>query len=88
MRDSHVRDCAALVKYFAWLDKELKNGAKHDEIEAAEQLRKFRAEQDLFVYPSFETISATGPNSADIHYKPVAGTHVDRDLVYLCDSGG
>lgn len=45
---------------------------------------------DHFVYPSFETISSTGPNSADIHYSPKPDTCkiIDRNNIYLCDSGG
>ena len=44
---------------------------------------------DLFVGLSFDTISATGPNAAVIHYKPEKGTcaTIDPKAIYLCDSG-
>ena len=44
---------------------------------------------DLFVGLSFDTISATGPNGAVIHYKPEKGNCaiIDPKTIYLCDSG-
>lgn len=62
MRKCHIRDGAALIKYFAWLEDQLvEKGAKIDEVEAADQLEKFRSEQADFVGLSFDTISSTGP---------------------------
>jgi len=44
---------------------------------------------DLFVGLSFDTISATGPNGAIIHYKPEKKTcaTIQQNEIYLCDSG-
>jgi Xaa-Pro aminopeptidase len=42
MRQCHIRDGTALVKYFAWLEQELLSGRRIDEVEAADQLEKFR----------------------------------------------
>lgn len=90
MRASHVRDSAALVKYFAWLEDKIKNTKECiTEISGATRLEKFRQEQDLFVGLSFSTISSVGPHGAVIHYSPTAETDVpitDEEL-YLCDSG-
>lgn len=62
MRDCHVRDGAALIKYFAWLEDQIvTKKASLDEVQAAQQLSAFRQEQDLFVSDSFEAISSTGP---------------------------
>lgn len=61
MRSCHVRDGAALIEYFAWLEDQLvvkKN--KLDEVEAADKLEKLRAVKDHFVGLSFPTISSTG----------------------------
>ena len=51
---------------------------------------RVRRELDLFKGLSFDTISATGPNAAIIHYKPEPTdcAVICRDQVYLCDSGG
>lgn len=38
----HVRDGAALVSYFAWLEKELANGTNVTEISGADRLEEFR----------------------------------------------
>ncbi|ORX52863.1 Creatinase/aminopeptidase [Hesseltinella vesiculosa] len=90
MRDCHIRDGAALVAYFAWLEKQLKAGVTLDEVDGADRLEQFRAAQPQFVGLSFDTISSTGSNGAIIHYKPEKGECkvIDPSLVYLCDSGG
>ncbi|CAO3597385.1 unnamed protein product [Absidia cylindrospora] len=90
MRDCHIRDGAALVQYFAWLEKQLKSGVQLDEVDGADRLEQFRAAQKDFVGLSFDTISSTGPNGAIIHYKPEKGECkiIDPTLIYLCDSGG
>ncbi|KAG0017896.1 hypothetical protein BGZ80_007802 [Entomortierella chlamydospora] len=90
MRQCHLRDAAAVINYFAWLEDQLSTGSRLDEADGAEQLQKFRAEQKGFVGLSFDTISSTGPNGAIIHYKPEKPTAsiIDPKLVYLCDSGG
>lgn len=44
MRACHVRDGAALSKYFAWLEEELlEKGTKLDEVEAADKLEELRS---------------------------------------------
>ncbi|KAI8071511.1 Creatinase/aminopeptidase [Gongronella butleri] len=90
MRECHIRDGAALVAYFAWLEKQLKAGVQLDEVDGADRLEQFRAAQDHFVGLSFDTISSTGSNGAIIHYKPEKGECkiIDPSLIYLCDSGG
>jgi Xaa-Pro aminopeptidase len=42
MRQCHIRDGTALVEYFAWLENELLNGNKLDEVEAADKLEQIR----------------------------------------------
>ncbi|KAI8374722.1 peptidase M24, structural domain-containing protein [Radiomyces spectabilis] len=90
MRDCHLRDGAALVSYFAWLEDQLLKGATLDEVDGADRLEQFRAAQKDFVGLSFDTISSTGANGAIIHYKPEKGSCkvIDPKLIYLCDSGG
>lgn len=89
MRDSHVRDGVALVKYFAWLEDEVRYKRTVTEISGATKLAEFRAEGEHFMGLSFGTISASGPNGSIIHYGPKNETN--RELndkeMYLCDSG-
>jgi Xaa-Pro aminopeptidase len=61
MRQCHIRDGAALIQFFAWLEDQLINKkAVIDEVEAADQLEAFRQKQADFVGLSFDTISSTG----------------------------
>ncbi|KAF1813193.1 aminopeptidase-like protein [Eremomyces bilateralis CBS 781.70] len=90
MRACHIRDGAALIEFFAWLeDQLLAKGARPDEVDAADELEKIRSKHEHFVGLSFDTISSTGPNAAVIHYKPLKGacSVIDPSAVYLCDSG-
>ncbi|CAK1365767.1 unnamed protein product [Cercospora beticola] len=90
MRQCHIRDGAALIEYFAWLEHQLTvEKAEVDEVAAADQLEAIRSKHDKFVGLSFDTISSTGPNAAIIHYKPEPGSCsvIDPAKIYLCDSG-
>lgn len=89
MESCHLRDAAALCRYFAWLEKEAAKGTQ-TEISGADQLQKFREELDDFVGLSFSTISSVGPNAAIVHYSPSLETdaRITTKDVYLCDSGG
>lgn len=42
-RASHVRDGAALARYFAWLEEQLNNGARLTESEGADKLEAYRS---------------------------------------------
>jgi len=90
MRQCHIRDGAALIEYFAWLEDQLINKtAVLDEVDAADKLEQIRGKHQDFVGLSFDTISSTGPNAAVIHYKPEKGScgTIDPKAIYLCDSG-
>ena len=90
MKAAHIRDSVALIKYFAWLEDQVKNKENTiTEISGATQLEKFRQEQEHFIGLSFPTISSVGPHGAIIHYLPTPKTNVpitDKEI-YLCDSG-
>ncbi|KAL7271841.1 hypothetical protein RUND412_005381 [Rhizina undulata] len=89
MRQCHIRDGAALIEYFAWLEDQLEKGAKLDEVQVADELEEIRKRKEHFMGLSFDTISSTGANAAVIHYKPKRGACavIDPKQVYLCDSG-
>ncbi|KAJ9612596.1 hypothetical protein H2200_004193 [Cladophialophora chaetospira] len=89
MRQCHIRDGAALIEYFAWLESELQSGSWLDEVQAADKLEEIRSKGKHFVGLSFDTISSTGPNAAVIHYSPERGncSTIDVNQIYLCDSG-
>lgn len=89
LRQCHIRDAAALVRYFAWLEEQLNMGATVDEVDGADKLEAFRSEGENFKGLSFDTISGSGPNGAIIHYKPErpSASRITKDALYLCDSG-
>ncbi|KIM33916.1 hypothetical protein M408DRAFT_87603 [Serendipita vermifera MAFF 305830] len=88
-RQSHIRDGAALARYFSWLEMQLQSGAQVSESDGADKLEHYRKQLDLFMGLSFPTISSTGPNGAIIHYQPdpTDCAIIKKDQVYLCDSG-
>ena len=91
MRSANIKNSVSLVQFFAWLQDHLKHNPETtlNEYTAAEKLEEFRREQDLYVGPSFESISSIGPNGAVIHYKPEPETALtlnDKEI-YLLDSG-
>lgn len=81
------------MKYFAFLETELKKPDHGiDEFTGARKVEEFRthAGSEIYVGPSFDTISSIGPNGAVIHYKPAKDTalKLNNDEIYLLDSGG
>ena len=89
MKKSHMIDGIALTKFLFWLKKNFRR-KKITEISAQEKLENFRKMNKTYKFPSFSTISGSGPNSAIIHYK--ASLKSNRTLkkgdLYLIDSGG
>ena len=89
MKETHILDGAALTKFLFWLKKSFKD-RKITEISAQKKLENYRKKNKNYKFPSFSTISGSGPNSAIIHYK--ASDQSNRTLkkgdLYLVDSGG
>ena len=91
MRDCYLRYSAALMKFFAFVEDQLKRkGHGLDEYTAAQKLEEIRKQDKLYLGPSFPSISGIGPNGAVIHYKPEKETALplNNDEIYLLDSGG
>jgi Xaa-Pro aminopeptidase len=88
IRQAMVRDGVALVRFFRWLDSNIDLGTA-TEISAAQQLRAFRAEQNLFVDESFGTICGYNEHGAIVHYSatPESDVTIRRKGFLLVDSG-
>ena len=88
-RHAQRRDGAALCRFLCWVEAEAVRRPV-DEIEAAERLDQERRKDPLFRGPSFDTISAAGPNSALAHYRvtPESNRVLEAGSLYLVDSGG
>ena len=89
MKKSHLIDGVALTKFLIWLKRNFRN-KKITEIDAQKKLEKFRSMHPSYQFPSFNTISGTGPNSAIIHYETSKKTNrvLKKGDLYLVDSGG
>ena len=88
-RKIHEYDGAALTKFLFWIKSNYKK-KKITELTAQEKLLKFRKKFKKFKYPSFPTISSTGPNGALVHYNASKRTNrvLQQGNIYLVDSGG
>jgi len=86
---AHIRDGAAVSRFLHWLDTKAQDG-KHNEIDAAQKLESFRAEDKGLKDLSFETISGAGSNGAIVHFRVTTATvqPLTRGTLYLVDSGG
>lgn len=91
-KNCQIKDGVALIRYFAWLENELKVKGNQTITDYQGGLKavKFRSEMEDYVGLSFETISSSGPNAAVIHYAPATDSTflIKIDQIYLCDSGG
>ncbi len=89
MKKIHLIDGIAVTKFMCWL-KSNYNNKKVTEISAQEKLEDFRKKSDIYIEPSFSTISAYGPNAAMMHYSADKEneTVLEEGNLYLVDSGG
>lgn len=89
IRKAHIKDGVAVTKYMYWLKQNI-GKTELDEISAAVHLEELRKEQEGYIEPSFDTISAYGANAAMCHYLPTPENHakLKPEGLYLVDSGG
>ena len=86
--ESHLHDGVAVTKFLYWIKKNQKK--RISEIDAEKKLEYFRKKNKNYLFPSFNTISATGKNGSIIHYRASNKTcrEIKYNDIYLCDSGG
>ncbi|KAM0753126.1 Creatinase/aminopeptidase [Meredithblackwellia eburnea MCA 4105] len=80
-RAAYIRDGAAWVRWAAWLESEMKKGSQILEWDAAEELTRYRKENEFFAGLAYENISATGENAAE------NSSVINLTTPYLNDSG-
>jgi Xaa-Pro aminopeptidase len=87
-RAAHIRDGVAMARFLCWFDREVPTGTI-DEITAVQRLEAFRAESGEMKDLAFDTISASGPNGAIVHYRVTHATNrlLRKNSLYLVDSG-
>jgi Xaa-Pro aminopeptidase len=85
-RECHYRDCAAVCQTFSWLQHSIDNNLIVSELDVIKYLEDRQREKDYFIGIAFDTISATGTNTALVEYAPSiedGGKTINRDLYYL-----
>ena len=84
---SHILDGVAVIKFLYWI-KHLKKNIS--ELKAEKKLNFFRRKSKNYLFPSFNTIAASGPNGAIIHYRASKNSNrqIKKNDIFLCDSGG
>jgi len=89
MKKSHLSDGIALTKFLFWIKKNFRK-KKITELSAQKKLENFRKMNKSYKFPSFSTISGSGPNTAIIHYRasPKTNRSLRKGDLYLVDSGG
>ncbi len=83
----HIKDGVAVTKFMMWIKE---NCGNITEISAADHLESLRKENENFLSPSFDTISAFNANGAMVHYSatPETDTPIGKNGLLLVDSGG
>ena len=64
LRESHLRDAVAMVRFQIELENRLASGEQLTELTVDEILHKYRSADDKFLVESFGTIAAYGGNAA------------------------
>jgi Xaa-Pro aminopeptidase len=82
-RECHYRDCAAVCQTFAWLQQSITNNSIVSEQDVIKYLEDRQREKDYFISIAFDTISASGTNTALVEYAPSIGKIIGHDLYYL-----
>lgn len=90
MREAHVRDAVAMVRFQIELEQRLAAGETLYETDIDEMLHRHRSAQDKFIVESFGTIAAWGPNAAMMHYHATKDSQsaIERRGFLLVDCGG
>ena len=89
LRECHLRDAVAMVRFQIELENRLASGEQLTELTVDEILHKYRSANDKFLVESFGTIAAYGGNAAMMHYHATPEDHavLQRKSFLLVDSG-
>ena len=90
IRECHIRDGVAVVRFEMDLEKALAEGRTLTEIDIDTMLQKRRAEMPGYFEDSFSTIAAYGANAAMMHYHAEGEVNsvIERKGFLLVDNGG
>lgn len=89
IENAHIKDGVAVTKFMFWLKNTI-GKEPITEISAMQYLESCREKQEHYMGPSFDTISAYGPNAAMMHYSASDESNATLNScgMLLVDSGG
>ena len=90
IKDAHLKDARAMVRFMNWLYKELDSAIPLNELAIQDKLDGFRAAEEGFVELSFSTICGYKEHGAIVHYSSSKETNIEvtGNGLLLIDSGG
>ncbi len=89
MKQAHLLDGIAIVKFLCWFDK-YAISSELTEIDIVKSLETFRREEKTLIDISFDTIAGAGANGAIVHYRvhEKSNRKLKKGELMLVDSGG
>lgn len=89
LRDCHIQDGVAMLRFMKWLDETVPNGTVTETL-ADEKLTQYRMNISTFFSRSFDTIAGYRDHAALMHYKAKKETEytLEPKALFLVDSGG
>lgn len=89
VRRSMLRDGVALTRFFMWLEAALQRGETPTEVDIDRILAEHRAQSDMYICDSFDTICGYQDHGAIVHYRatPESAHTLRNEGVLLLDSG-
>lgn len=90
IRKAHIKDGVAIVRFLCWLDEAMERNCFLTEISVSEKLEEFRCQEESYLEPSFDPISAFGAHGAIVHYSATEESDIplEEGNFLLMDTGG
>ncbi|XP_033732214.1 xaa-Pro aminopeptidase 1-like [Pecten maximus] len=90
MIDSNFVDSAAAIRFFAKLEKEIKQGKDWTVFQAFHDIATYRKEIPYFRSPAFRTLTGSGPSAAHLYNLPTRerSRRISTTEIFMQDTGG
>ncbi|XP_033732213.1 xaa-Pro aminopeptidase ApepP-like isoform X2 [Pecten maximus] len=90
MEDANLLDSVAAIRFFARLEKEVKQGKNWTVYDAFHEIHNYRKQIPHFRAPAFRTLTGSGPTAAPIYNMPTPedSQPITREHMFMQDSGG
>ncbi|OWF34083.1 Xaa-Pro aminopeptidase 2 [Mizuhopecten yessoensis] len=90
MEDANLQDSVAAIRFFAKLEKEVKQGKNWTVYDAFHEIHNYRKQIPYFRAPAFRTLTGSGPTAAPIYNMPTPedSQPITSEHIFMQDSGG